>query len=110
MRLGLGIDTGGTYTDAVIYDFDEKSITDVSKTLTTRENLETCISNAMDGLSAELLREVRAVSLSTTLATNACIEGRGQKARLILIGCDRRIAESYGQEYGSCAPDRRSSG
>ena len=22
MRLGIGIDTGGTYTDAVLYDFD----------------------------------------------------------------------------------------
>ena len=26
MKLGIGIDTGGTYTDAVIYDFETKRI------------------------------------------------------------------------------------
>ena len=26
MKLGIGIDTGGTYTDAVIYDFEEEKI------------------------------------------------------------------------------------
>ena len=23
MKIGIGIDTGGTYTDAVVYDFEE---------------------------------------------------------------------------------------
>ena len=26
MKLGIGIDTGGTYTDAVIFDFDQRKI------------------------------------------------------------------------------------
>ena len=26
MALGIGIDTGGTYTDAVIYDFDSGKV------------------------------------------------------------------------------------
>ena len=26
MAYGIGIDTGGTYTDAVIYDFDQKKV------------------------------------------------------------------------------------
>ena len=100
MSLGLGIDTGGTYTDAVIYDFNDNRIVAVSKSLTTKHDLEGCISRTLDGLPKELLPAVKAVSLSTTLATNACIEGRGEKARLVLIGCDRKVAVSYGNEYG----------
>ncbi len=100
MSLGLGIDTGGTYTDAVIYDFKEKQIKAVAKSLTTKHNLEGCISRTLDGLPGDLLPYVKAVSLSTTLATNACIEGRGERAKLILIGCDRKVAVSYGSEYG----------
>ena len=33
---GIGIDTGGTYTDAVVYDFETRKILDSSKALTTR--------------------------------------------------------------------------
>ena len=40
MRLGIGIDTGGTYTDAVIYDFESGSIVGTAKALTTKE--ESC--------------------------------------------------------------------
>ena len=100
MTLGLGIDTGGTYTDAVIYDFDNKEIMDSSKSITMKENLIECIGNTLNGLKAEFLSKVKAVSLSTTLATNACIEGKGGRAKLILIGCDKSVAGSYGSEYG----------
>ena len=41
--LGIGIDTGGTYTDAVIYDFHTKTVLAKGKSLTTKENLETGI-------------------------------------------------------------------
>lgn len=100
MSLGLGIDTGGTYTDAVIYDFETKKIISASKSLTMKEDLVGCIGNTLDGLEPGLLIKAEAVSLSTTLATNACIEGKGGNAGLILIGCDRSIADAYGSEYG----------
>ena len=100
MTLGLGIDTGGTYTDAVIYDFTNKEILDSSKSITMKENLIECIGNTLNGLKTEFLSKVKAVSLSTTLATNACIEGKGGRAKLILIGCDKSVAGSYGSEYG----------
>ena len=100
MALGLGIDTGGTYTDAVIYDFGKEKILDSSKSITMKENLIECIGNTLSGLKPELLSRVKAVSLSTTLATNACIEGKGGRAKLILIGCDKSVAGSYGSEYG----------
>ena len=73
MKLGLGIDTGGTYTDAVLYDFESGQVMAGAKSLTTKEELFLGICGALDKLPEELLSKVQLVSLSTTLATNACI-------------------------------------
>lgn len=100
MKLGLGIDTGGTYTDAAIYDFESGRVVCRSKALTTKENLLTGIDHALSALEPSALSSVGLVSLSTTLATNACVEGRGSRAKLILMGCDPLVAEKYGAEYG----------
>ncbi|MEG1991074.1 MAG: hydantoinase/oxoprolinase N-terminal domain-containing protein, partial [Christensenella sp.] len=83
MKLGIGIDTGGTYTDAVIYDFDTHALITSAKALTTKENLAIGIENAMNGLASEYFDNISVVSLSTTLATNACIEGTGGRAKLL---------------------------
>ena len=32
-RIGIGIDTGGTYTDAVAYDFDARTVLATAKAL-----------------------------------------------------------------------------
>ena len=100
MRLGLGIDTGGTYTDAVIYDFDTGEILDSGKSTTIKEDLKLGIINTLDQLSPDLLKKVTLVSLSTTLATNACVEDKGSRATLVLIGCDRDTVAKYGKDYG----------
>lgn len=100
MKLGLGIDTGGTYTDAVVYDFDKGMPLAWGKALTTRANLTDGIAAALDTLPGEMIRQVQRIALSTTLATNACVEGRGGRSRLILIGCQRKIVERVGGEYG----------
>lgn len=105
MKYGLGIDTGGTYTDAVIYDFEDKTIISTAKSITVKEDLTLGINGAIDLLPAECLERVRLVSLSTTLATNACVEGKGSRAKLILIGCDPKTVAKYGHEYG--LPDAR---
>ncbi len=86
MKLGIGIDTGGTYTDAVVYNFDNKKVEAFTKTLTTKEDLSVGISNALDNLPKKLLEKAEILSLSTTLATNACVENKGGRAKLILIG------------------------
>ena len=77
MKLGIGIDTGGTYTDAVVYDFETGEVLAGAKSLTTREDLSVGIGGALDKLPADLLRQAKLASLSTTLATNACVEGKG---------------------------------
>ena len=100
MKLGIGIDTGGTYTDAVIYDFEKEKIMGSAKALTTRENLVTGILGALDALPQELVRQADMISLSTTLATNACVEDKSGRAKLIFFGGDREIINKCGKQYG----------
>lgn len=99
MRIGIGIDTGGTYTDAVIYDFEKKSVLGSAKSLTTKDDLSRGILGAL-GLPGDLVGKARVVSLSSTLATNACVEDKGGNARLIFLGGDRKIVDRFGGEYG----------
>lgn len=99
-KIGIGIDTGGTYTDAAAYDFSEGKVLACTKALTTRQDLTVGILNALDGLPPELLREAEVVSLSTTLATNACVEDKGGRAKLIFFGGDPRVIDELGGKYG----------
>ena len=84
-HFGLGIDAGGTYTDAVIYDFSGDSVLAKAKAPTTRWDFTIGIKHALDQLPADALRRVGLVSVSTTLATNAIVEGRGQKVGLLVL-------------------------
>ena len=84
-RLGLGIDAGGTYTDAVIYDFQQHAVAGKAKAPTTRWDFTVGIEEALDRLDADQLTRVDLVAVSTTLATNAIVEGRGQKAGLLIM-------------------------
>ena len=47
----IGIDTGSTSTDAVIYDLEQHSILSYAKAMTTHENLETGIREALPGVT-----------------------------------------------------------
>ncbi len=84
----LGIDTGGTYTDAVLFR-DEEGVIAKAKSLTTRHDLSEGIAGAVGaalesgGIPAS---QIAMVSLSTTLATNALVEGQGGRAALVMIG------------------------
>ena len=91
MAILLGIDTGGTYTDAVLHDEDAPppGIIAKAKALTTHHDLSIGIAGALDAVLARGPGgPVGLVSLSTTLATNALVEGRGGRVCLILIGFD----------------------
>lgn len=98
--IGLGIDTGGTCTDAVLFDMDSRQILSWGKTQTTKHNLEQGIDIAIGQLDTELLKNVEMVSLSTTLATNACVEGRGGRVKLLFIGVDPKVVEETYEKYG----------
>lgn len=86
MSLGLGLDTGGTYTDAVILDLKNGRVLQKAKALTTREDLVIGIESAIKDFDKKLLRQISIVSLSSTLATNSIVEGKGCRVGLICIG------------------------
>jgi len=100
MKIGIGIDTGGTYTDAVIYSFDKKKILGTAKSLTTKEDLSIGILGAIDELPVDFVQQAELISLSTTLATNACVEEKGGQARLIFFGGDEKVIDKFGGKYG----------
>jgi N-methylhydantoinase A/oxoprolinase/acetone carboxylase beta subunit len=88
MKVSLGIDTGGTYTDAVLFD-EQHGVLAKAKALTTRHDLAVGIAGAVDQvmLGAKVAAaDIGLVSLSTTLATNALVEGRGGRVALVFIG------------------------
>lgn len=83
----LGIDTGGTYTDGVVMERESKRVLKKAKALTTPHNLLLGIQECLDDLRLDTAKTpIDMVCLSTTLATNAIVEGRGCNAGLILIG------------------------
>lgn len=86
--LFLGIDTGGTYTDAVLWS-EAAGVVAKAKALTTRHDLAVGIAGAVDAVLARAgvaPSAVRLVSMSTTLATNALVEGQGGRVALVMIG------------------------
>jgi len=85
MSLRLGIDTGGTFTDAVLVD-DKKQIVNAEKSLTTRFDLSLGIGDVIGRLPQDLLADVSMVSLSTTLTTNSVVEDLGAPVCVLLPG------------------------
>ncbi len=84
----LGIDTGGTYTDAVLFD-ERRGVIAAAKALTTRADLAIGIGEATGAVLAASAGDrgaIRLVSISTTLATNALVEGHGRAVCLLLVG------------------------
>jgi N-methylhydantoinase A/oxoprolinase/acetone carboxylase beta subunit len=95
--LWLGLDTGGTFTDAVLLAGGRRVIAS-AKALTTPWNLAIGIGNAiravLDGLSKGTRRtDVSLVSVSTTLATNAVVENRFSPVCTLVIGFDDAMVE-----------------
>ncbi len=92
MALTLGIDTGGTYTDAVLFD-TATGVVAKAKSLTTKHDLTLGVKGAVEQIIADHGAGLGLVSSSTTLATNAIVEGPGVPAALVLIGHQPRDLE-----------------
>lgn len=98
MALLLGVDTGGTYTDAVILR-DEREVIASAKALTTRHDLAIGVGGAVRAVleqSGIAAGDIALASLSTTLATNALVEGQGGRVALVYIGFKERDLEMHG--------------
>ena len=114
-RFCLGIDTGGTFTDAVVYDHDTDRVVAAAKTPTRHEDLYGCVVEAMTSVlaggrgasdSAISAADIGLVAVSTTLATNALVEGAGRPAGLVAIGFEPEALVRVGLRAG--AGDRQS--
>jgi N-methylhydantoinase A/oxoprolinase/acetone carboxylase beta subunit len=98
MTLLLGLDTGGTYTDAVLFDPDARAVAASGKALTTKHDLAIGLRGAIDAVLPQGAASdaIGLVSLSTTLATNAIVEGQGSPVCLVLIGYDAHALDRAG--------------
>lgn len=98
MSLLLGIDTGGTYTDAVLFH-EEGGVVASAKSLTTRHDFAIGIGQSIEKVIATAKadpNEIALVSMSTTLATNALVEGQGGRVCLLMIGFDESSLQRNG--------------
>lgn len=99
----IGVDTGGTYTDAVVMDAASNEVLASAKALTTRGDLAVGVCEAMEralsalgGDAADAASRVSLVSVSTTLATNAVVEGHGSPVCVVLVGFDETMVQRSG--------------
>ena len=109
MNIALGIDTGGTNTDAALIDQESGKVLAGAKSLTTRHDLSLGITGAMEEVlshdSRYSVSDISLVGLSTTLATNAIVEGQGHSVCLLLVGYDPGLIRKYGFEDDLVTPD-----
>jgi N-methylhydantoinase A/oxoprolinase/acetone carboxylase beta subunit len=101
-RYGLGVDTGGTFTDAVIMDLDDNTVIAKRKSPTTHRDLSIGLHASVDAVfnACEIRPEdISLVGISTTLATNSILEGMGGNVGLILIGWDPMGPVHFGEKH-----------
>jgi N-methylhydantoinase A/oxoprolinase/acetone carboxylase beta subunit len=99
-EIWIGVDTGGTYTDAVALDAQRRVVAS-AKALTTHWDLSLGLAGAIRAVLGKLPEDARRehialVSVSTTLATNAVIEKRFSQICTLLIGFDAQMVERSG--------------
>ena len=100
-RYGLGVDTGGTFTDAVIVDLDDNTVVAKRKSPTTHHDLSIGLGNSVRAVfeSCDIKPEdISLVGISTTLATNSILEGHGGEVGLILIGWNPMEPVHFGEK------------
>lgn len=108
----IGIDTGGTYTDAALMDPAARRLVAKAKALTTKGALSIGVNEALagilsgdDGGAPIPGSDIAMVALSTTLATNAIVEGHGAPIGVVLAGFGVRMIEKAG--IAEAIPDAR---
>jgi len=110
MPLLLGIDTGGTFTDAAVVDESSGLVVGWAKASTTLDDLLVGVDQALQGALAHAGAvdpdDIVLVSISTTLATNALVEGHGEPSALVTFGFSESELSRAGIE-ALCEPSLR---
>ncbi len=91
----LGLDVGGTFTDAVI--IDDHRIVSSAKRRTTKDNLMQGIGEALDAvLDSFDTSNIEQVTLSTTVVTNTIVEEKEQVVDLYVVtGPGRNVDDIF---------------
>jgi N-methylhydantoinase A/oxoprolinase/acetone carboxylase beta subunit len=97
----IGVDTGGTCTDAAVIEARGHRVVARAKAITTKGDLAIGVTEAITRAVAQLpqglqAQDIALVSVSTTLATNAVVEGHGSAVGVLLIGFDAQMVERTG--------------
>lgn len=88
-RYGIGIDTGGTYTDAVMMLLDTNEVIEAVKVPTTHADIQIGVAQALEALLDNAgcpPEQIKLIAVSTTLATNAVLENTGGQVGFFSIG------------------------
>ncbi|RLB69119.1 MAG: hydantoinase/oxoprolinase family protein, partial [Deltaproteobacteria bacterium] len=95
----LGIDVGGTHTDAVI--IDKNGVIASAKVESCQENLIASIDAVLQEIFATGLdRSIRRVNLSTTLTTNAIIEEKLEEVGILTTSGPGLIPATFNFDLG----------
>ena len=91
----LGLDVGGTFTDAVI--MDGHRVIASAKKRTTKDNLMYGIGEALDAVLEDCdTSNIEQVTLSTTVVTNTIVEGKEQPVDLYVVtGPGRNVDDIF---------------
>ena len=91
----LGLDVGGTFTDAVI--IDGHRVVATAKRRTTKDNLMNGIGEALDAVLEDCdTSNIEQVTLSTTVVTNTIVEGKEQPVDLYVVtGPGRNVDDIF---------------
>ena len=91
----LGLDVGGTFTDAVI--IDGHRVVATAKRRTTKDNLMNGIGEALDAvLEGCDTSNIEQVTLSTTVVTNTIVEGKEKPVDLYVVtGPGRNVDDIF---------------
>ncbi len=90
----IGIDTGGTFTDAVLLETSSGTITASAKKPTTHQQLALGTGDALKTLLTESgvkPEQIESLIVSSTLATNSVVENKGARVALLVIGYVRHF-------------------
>ncbi len=90
----IGIDTGGTYTDAILLENQSGKVLNKTKVPTTHFDLALGTGEALTKLLEKggiAPDDISSVCISSTLATNSVVENKGARVAVIVIGYVRHF-------------------
>ncbi len=95
----LGIDVGGTHTDAVI--IGQEGVVATAKVETDHDNLIASLDAVLEKiLISKLTRPISKINLSTTLTTNAIVENELEEVGVLAVSGPGLAPESFSRDLG----------